>query len=146
MPIMLSEGGFNTGRDINLVLIGPYGKIPIVNPEGWDPKPIFASINVTSLDSTSLNAFIPKGWEATLRMARSNAAFDKLMATMELQWVNNGTINESTLFEYIAETDGSTSIFKWTSVAIKLDSTTWAPDASTKQTVSFMATYRVLES
>jgi hypothetical protein len=140
MPIIMTNGSFNTGRDCTIVLIGPFGRVQLDNVTGFEARQVVGAIKVDRLDGIQLNADLPKGWEGSLDLDRGSNALDVLIAGIEAEWFAAGNVVNSTMFQYVEETDGSTTTFTYDSVSIRLDdSGAWRPDAAVKQRITWMA-------
>jgi hypothetical protein len=143
MPIIASTGNFNTGRDTTLVLIGPFGRVQLDNVTGFEARQVVTAIKVDRLDGVQLNADLPKGWEGSLDMERSTNSLDVLMAGIEAQWFAAGNVVNSTMFQYVAEADGSTTVLAYDSVCLRLDDAgNWRPDAAVRQRITWSANRR----
>lgn len=143
MPIISTQGAINTGRDCTVVLIGPYGLVQLDNVTGFDCRQQVAKIHSDRLDGVQQMADLPKGWVGTLDVDRGTNALDLLVALIEDGWMSGGAYQNSTLFQYVAESDGSTTVFVFDNVALSLsDAGAWRPDQITKQRLEFSANRR----
>jgi len=146
MPVTQGTGSFSLGRDCTLVVmhpLAPGGRLQLDNLMGFDPKQETAGVRVDRLDGVQMNAELPKGWTASIELERGSPAIDNLFALIEQAWHSAGSYFTATVYQYIAEPDGSTSTWQFDNVALKLDNPGgWKGDASVKQTVSFMANRR----
>jgi hypothetical protein len=142
MPIIETQGQFNTGRDCTIVLVGPFGRVDIQNVTGFQATQVTTTIKVDRLDGVQMNAELPKGWSGSLDVDRGNNAVDLLFAQAEASWMDAGQYANSTMFQYVAELGGIFTVFAYDNVCLKLDSGAWHPDAAVKMKVSFMANRR----
>lgn len=143
MPITQGTGSFSTGRDCRFVLIGPFGTVDIPNVTDFDAKPIYKDIDIDRLDGVQMFASLPKGWNVSLSAERGSQGLDLMCAAIETAWRTNGTYIVGTGYQYIAESDGSTSVWQFSSCAIKLDNPgAWKGDMSVKQSISIKADLR----
>lgn len=141
--IQNTQGRFNTGRDVTLVVIGPFGEVQLDNLTDFDCRQETANIKVDRLDGVQLTAELPKGWTGSFGMERASSAIDDLFAKMEQAWIASGSFTVSQIFQYVAEADGSTSTFRFDNVSMRLDDAgAWKGDASVKVKVSFHANRR----
>ena len=140
MPVVQGTGNFNLGRDNSIILMGPFGRVDLVNVKSFDAKMETANVSVDRMDGRQLRAELPKGWTGSISVARGNSALDDLFSNIEAAWYNAGTIIASTLYQYVQEADGSTSTYQFSEVSIKLDNAgQYAGDKEVDQSLSFMA-------
>jgi hypothetical protein len=143
MPVLNSQGAFNLGRDITVVLQGPFGQVQITNVTKFDSKQETDTVRVKRIDGVVLNDELPWGWTGSIELERGDQQVDLFFANMESTWLVGGVANVSQLFTYIIETDGSTSTFAYDNVALKLsDAGSWASDAAVKMKIDFIANRR----
>lgn len=143
MPIRNTQGTFNTGRDVDVVIVGPFGQIDLQNVTGFRVQQVTAPVKVDRLDGIQLDAELPKGWSGQLDCDRGNSALDDVTAAAEDQWLAGGDYQNSTLFQYVREAGGSTSCYAYDNVCLKLaDAGDYRPDAAVKQQLHFSANRR----
>lgn len=143
MPIILTQGSFNTGRDTTIVLIGPFGQVQLDNVTGFEARQIIQAIKVDRLDGIQLQADLPKGWEGSLDADRASNALDVLMAGIEANWFAGGNTPQSTMFQYIQESDNSMTTLSYDNVCLRLDDAgAWRPDAAVRQRLTWTANRR----
>jgi hypothetical protein len=144
MPITSGSNSFNIGRDTTLTLIGPFGLVTLVNVVSFDEQQETSQVGDTLLNGDHINAEIPMGWSGSFMVDRGSNDLDTLFGQIEAAWFNNGTIANSTLYKKVIETNGSTSNYQYTNVALKLSNGGNAKgDAITQQSVSFRAARRL---
>ena len=139
----MPSNGFSIGRDCQLVVMGPFGRIDLVHVTGFESRQITASVRVDRIDGVLLAAELPKGWDGAFDLERGSSAVDDFIAQVEADY-NNGTTDASgTLYQYIAEVDGSTSTYQFDNVNFKLASAgMWKGDSSVKQKLEFFSSRR----
>lgn len=143
MAISQGKYAFNTGRDIQLKLVGPNGHVDIDNVMGFDSKPDYADIKIDRLDGKQLHAAPEKGWTGSFDLYRANANLDRFFADAAEAWYNGGSYELSTIFAYITEADGSQTVYKFTDCAMKLDDAgQWKGDKEVTMKVAFVASRR----
>lgn len=143
MAVTNTEGRFNVGRDVTIVLITSFGRIDIPNVTGFSCKQETQPVKSDRLDGVMLNAALPKGWSGTFECDRGSRALDDLTANIEQTWFNGGGYQVATLYQYISEPDGSQSVWAFDNVALTLeDAGDWRPDQIVKQRLSFVANRR----
>jgi hypothetical protein len=139
MPI----NNFNIGRDCQLVLIGPAGRVDLSYVTGFESRQITHSIRVDKLDGTQISAELPRGWEGTFELERGTSAADDFIAAAEQSYFNGDGVPFGTVYQYVTETDGSISTYQYNTVVFKLSSAgNWKGDASVKQKLEFFASQR----
>jgi hypothetical protein len=143
MSIQNSQGSFNTGRDVTIVLIGPFGRVDIPNIVSFTAKQETAMVKVDRMDGVQMLAELPKGWSGTIEVERGSGSLDTLFALTEAAWIDGGIYTVSTLFQYVRETNGSQSTYAYDNVGLKLDDAgDYKPDAAVKQRMSWAANRR----
>jgi hypothetical protein len=74
MSIQNSQGSFNTGRDVTIVLIGPFGRVDIPNIVSFTAKQETAMVKVDRMDGVQMLAELPKGWSGTIEVERGSGS------------------------------------------------------------------------
>ena len=134
---------FSLGRDTQLVVMGPAGRVDLTHVTGFDSHQMTQPIRVDKLDGTQLAAELPKGWEGTFEVERGSSAVDDFIAAAETAYFNQGPVPPGTLYQYVTETDGSVSTYQYDGVVFKLaDAGQWKGDQSVKQKLDFFASRR----
>lgn len=134
---------FSIGRDAQLVIIGPQGRLDLSYVSGFEAHQLTHSIRVSRLDGTQMGTEIPKGWEGSFDLERGNSAVEDFIAATEQAYFNGSLNGTSAMYQYITETDGSTSTYQYDGVTFKLASAGhWRGDSSVKQKLEFFATRR----
>lgn len=143
MAIQNTQGSFSTGRDLSIVLIGPFGRVDLPNIISFTSRQETAMVKVDRLDGIQMLAELPKGWSGTLEMERGTASVDLFMALTEAAWLDTGVYTVSTLFQYVREVNGAQSTFAYDNVGLKLDDAgDYKPDAAVRQRLSWAANRR----
>jgi hypothetical protein len=126
-----------------LVLIGPTGRIDLTHVTSFDSRQITQSVRVDRLDGTHLGTELPKGWEGSFELERGNSTVDDFIAAAEQQYFNGSNPPPSTMYQYVTETNGSTSTYQYDSVTFKLSNAgIWKGDSSVRQKLEFFAVRR----
>jgi hypothetical protein len=132
---------FSIGRDTQLVVMGPNGRIDISHVTGFESRQLTSPVRISRLDGTQLGAELPKGWEGSFEVERGTSALDDFISAMEQDFYNGGGIEPGTMYQYITETDSSVSTYQFDGVVFKLASAgSWKGDSSVKQKMEFYAT------
>jgi len=139
----MALNSFSIGRDCQLVVIGPAGRIDLSFVSAFESRQLTQSIRLDRLDGVPMGAELPKGWEGSFELERGSPNADDFVSAMESGFFSNGLIGTGTLYQYIQETDGSTSTYQYSGVVFKLaNAGLWRGDASVKQRLEFFATQR----
>ena len=138
-----STNAFSVGRDCQLVVIGPSGRIDLSHVTGFECRQATAPVRVDRIDGVQLAAELPKGWDGSFDLERGSSVAEDFIAQLESQYYAGAPLTQSTLYQYINETDGSTSTYQFQSVVFKLaNAGAWRGDASVKQKLEFYAAQR----
>ena len=139
----MSVSTFSLGRDAQLVIIGPQGRLDLSYVSGFDARQLTQSIRLSRLDGTQMGTELPKGWEGSFELERGNSAVEDFVAATEQAYFNGAPNVPSTMYQYISEPDGSTSTYQYDRVTFRLASAGhWKGDSSVKQKLEFYATRR----
>jgi hypothetical protein len=134
---------FSVGRDTQLVVIGPTGRIDLTHVTSFDSRQITQSVRVDRLDGTHLGTELPKGWEGSFELDRGSSTVDDFIAATEQQYFNGNSMASGTMYQYVTETDGSTSTYQYDNVTFRLSNAgIWKGDSSVKQKLEFFAVRR----
>ena len=139
----MPANAFSTGRDTQLVIIGPSGRVDLSHVTGFDSHQLTHPIRIDRLDGVPMGAELPKGWEGHFDLERGNSIADDFIATLEAAWFSSGQFPEATLYQYVTEPNGSTSTYQYDHVVFRFSQAgAWRGDASVKQRLDFFATRR----
>lgn len=139
----MSTTSFSLGRDTQLVVIGPAGRVDLTYVSSFEARQITQSVRVDRLDGVPMGTELPKGWEGSFEIERGNSAADDLVSLIEQNYFSGGGLSTGTMYQYISESDGSTSTYGYDGVVFKLSSSgQWRGDASVKQKLEFFASRR----
>ena len=139
----MSFTAFSVGRDTQLVVMVPSGRIDLTYVTSFESHQLTQSVRVSRMDGTHMGTELPKGWEGTFDLDRGNSAVEDFIATTEQQYYNGGGSVTGTMYQYISEPDGSTSTYQYDGVSFRLsNSGTWRGEASVKQKLEFFAATR----
>ncbi|GAN76359.1 hypothetical protein [Acidisphaera rubrifaciens] len=139
MPINM----FSIGRDCQLVLIGPGGRVDLTHVTGFEARQVTHPIRVDKLDGTQIAAELPRGWDGSFELERGNSAADDFIAQAEQAYYSGQPVPFGTVYQYVTETDGSVSTYQYDTVVFKLaNAGQWKGDASVRQKLEFFASRR----
>jgi hypothetical protein len=134
---------FSVGRDTQLVVIGPAGRIDLTHVTSFESHQVTQSVRVDRLDGTHMGTELPKGWEGSFEIERGTSAVDDFIAAAEQQYFNGTSVNLGTMYQYVTETDGSTSTYQYDNVVFRLSNAgIWKGDSSVTQKLEFFAVRR----
>lgn len=138
-----SDTSFNVGRDCSLVLMGPFGRVDLKQIVGFQARQEVKKPRINPLNAPPIERHLPGGWTGTFEIDRADSTGDDLAANIEAGFWNGQQIAISTMYQYIAELDGSTSTYQFNTVALNLsDAGHWQQETQVKQTVEFFASTR----
>jgi len=139
----MPTNAFSLGRDCQLVVIGPAGRVDLSHVTGFDSAQMTRPIRIDRLDGTQLAAELPRGWEGSFDIERGNSAVDDFIAASEQAYHASGQMPVSTLYQYVTEANGSTSTYQFDGAVFKLAAAgTWRGDQAVKQKLEFFAARR----
>ncbi len=139
----MSFTAFSVGRDTQLVVMGPSGRVDLEHVTTFESRQLTQSVRISRLDGTQLGTELPKGWEGSFELERGNSVVDDFIAAIEQSYFNGASTVSSTMYQYISETDGSTSTYQYDSVTYKLvNAGIWKGDSSVKQKLEFFSVRR----
>jgi hypothetical protein len=140
----MPTNAFSLGRDTQLVIIAPSGRIDLSYVTGFESRQMTHPIRIDRLDGTQMAAELPKGWEGSFDLERGSSAVDDFIAAAEQSFYTNGQLPTSTLYQYVTEADGSTSTYQYDGTVFKLAAAgAWRGDAAVKQKLEFFAARRI---
>lgn len=134
---------FSIGRDTQLVVMAPTGRVDLSHITGFESHQITNSVRVNRIDGTQLGAELPRGWEGSFDIERGSSVLDDFVSNLEQQFFDGNATSTSTMYQYVTEIDGSTSTYQYDGVVFKLaNAGTWKGDSAVKQKLEFFATRR----
>ena len=140
----MSISTFSVGRDTQLVVIGPSGRIDLTHVTAFDSHQVTQSIRVNRLDGNQMGMELPKGWEGSFELERGDSVVEDFIANMEQSYFNGSMSELGSMYQYVSEVDGSTSTYQYDSVVFHLTNAgQWRGDAAVKQKLEFFASRRM---
>lgn len=134
---------FSVGRDVQLVVIGPSGRVDLSHVTAFDSRQMTQSIRVNRLDGNHLGMELPKGWEGSFEIERADSVIEDFIASSEQQFYNGSQTPPNTMYQYISEVDGSISTYQYDAVVFRLvNAGHWKGDLAVKQKLEFFASRR----
>jgi hypothetical protein len=146
----MPANSFSTGRDCQLVVIGPSGadgqagtRVDLTHVTGFESRQLTHPIRIDRLDGMSLAAELPKGWEGHFELERGSPAADDFINGLEQAWYTQGQLRGATLYQYVTEADGSVSTFQFDGAVFKMSNAgQWKGDSAVRQRLDFFASRR----
>jgi len=134
---------FSVGRDCQLVVMGPFGRVDLSHVTGFESRQVTTPIRIDRIDGVILAADLPKGWEGYFDLERGSSTADDFVARLEASYHSGAAVTPGTLYQYVQETDGSTSTYQYDGVVFKMaQAGTWRGDQSVKQRLEFFGAAR----
>jgi len=134
---------FSVGRDCQLVVVGPFGRVDLTHVTGFECRQVTAAVRIDRIDGVKLAAELPKGWDGAFELERGSSAADDFIAAIEAAFNAGSPVPSGTLYQYVQEQDGSTSTYQFNGVVFKFaQAGTWRGDQSVKQRLEFFANAR----
>jgi len=131
---------FSVGKDCQLVVLGPFGRVDLQYVTAFESQQLTAAVRIDRMDGVQMGAELPKGWQGSFEVERGSSAVDDFIAQAEQAFLNAGNVPPGTLYQYVAETNSSTSTYQYDGVVFKLTSAgLYKGDASVKQKLEFFA-------
>lgn len=139
----MSFTAFSIGRDTQIVVMGASGRIDLEHVTAFESRQLTQSVRVSRLDGTNLGTELPKGWEGSFELERGNSVVEDFIASTEQSYYSGGASPATTMYQYVNETDGSTSTYQYDNVTFKLiNAGVWKGDSSVKQKLEFFGARR----
>lgn len=139
----MASNSFSLGRDCQLVVVGPFGRVDLAHVTGFETRQVTHPVRVDRIDGVRMAAELPKGWDGVFELERGSPVAEDFVVQLESAYFNGGAIVTSTLYQYVSETDGSTSTYQFDSVVFRLaHSGAWRGDSSVRQRLEFHAARR----
>ena len=139
----MSFTAFSVGRDTQLVVMGPNGRVNLEHVTAFESRQLTQSVRVSRLDGSQLGTELPKGWEGSFELERGNSVVEDFVAATEQTYFNGGSAGSNTMYQYISETDGSTSTYQYDGGTFNLvNAGTWKGESSVKQKLEFFGIRR----
>jgi hypothetical protein len=139
----MASNNFSVGRDCQLVVMGPYGRVDLTHVTGFESRQLTTSVRIDRIDGVQMGAELPKGWEGLFELERGSSAVDDFIARVEDAYHAGSSVPAGSLYQYVTEADGSVSTYQFDGVVFKLaQAGSWRGDASVKQKLEFFASRR----
>lgn len=134
---------FNVGRDCRVTLLWNGQRIDMPKVTGFQAQQNTHQLNSMPLNSVPTFVDIENGWRGSFSADRNTDGFDSLIAAKEAAFWDSGTIGQGTIYQFVRETDGSTTTWEYTGVSIRLpEAGNWQTENKVSQRLEFTASMR----
>lgn len=113
----------NTGRDVSVDIITPYGAIQL-DPDMIDdfqPQPVTVNQKFKGLSGKPVHEVIPDGYRGSFSVRRVDSTLDDWWARFEADYYAGVKLPGSTITETITNVDGSVSQYRYLDVVIDVE-------------------------
>lgn len=140
----MANSPFNIGRNGRMVLIWNGQRVDLPTVTNFRSQQSTTGLKSTPLNDKPVTYEVPNGWTGSFTVQRDSAKLDDLIANNEAAFWAAATITSGTLYFYVEETDGSTTRWEYTDVAITMNAAgSWSNDDIVHQSISFTASQRI---
>jgi len=134
---------YSIGRDCQVVLLWNGSRLDLRDVTGFQANQQVRQQRSDPLNSVPIEFNTPAGWRGQFQVDRGSSALDDLVSAIEAAFWNAGVIGSGTIYQYIAEANGSTSTYEFVGVSLNLtNSGNYQAENIVKQTVGFFASQR----
>ncbi len=78
-----STNVFSVGRDCQLVVIAPTGRLDLSQVTGFECRQVTAPVRIDRIDGVQLAAELPKGWDGSFDLERGSSVVEDFIAAIE---------------------------------------------------------------
>ena len=118
----MAIGPFNTGRDVVLDVMTPTGPLRLpTTVTDWEAKPKYKTIESIALSGENNHANVPIGWTGTIGLDRTDNVVGDFFVQLEALYYSGVNIGYATILETISESNGATTQYRYTKVALRLE-------------------------
>ena len=138
---------FNVGADCRVVVQHPLangGQLSLGDVTSFKSEQQTKALKYTRFDGQTKLGEYPQGWSGSFQLERTGHDVDDFICAIEQAILNGQNPGPGTLYQYVTETDGSTSTYQFAGAVFKFsDAGTYAGADTVKQTLNFEASTRV---
>ena len=135
---------YTVGRDVQIDINTAYGVVTIPVVISFDAKPKVNQIDVTKITGETDTLMTPKNWEGTIEAERQDSTLDSWWAQWESDYFAGINRAAGTITETITESDGGTSVYRYTGVQFNFtDPDKKQGDQTVRQTFTFTSKRRL---
>ena len=134
------------GKDLSFTITTANGNLPVsVSATNYSTKPMTKELKSEPIGSPTIYAFVPDGWQISIKLDRRDATVDRYFAQREADYWAGVNLVPGTILETIREADGSVSQYQYTGVVLKYDDAgNWKSDSFVPIALTGMASRRNL--
>jgi hypothetical protein len=141
---MPTANGFNTGKDITLVISTPTGVLQIDGLTGFKAAQLTQPLDSKLITGDNIYDEIPLGWSGTFNLERLDSAVDDYFAADENGYFTGVKPNSIVTITQVIQENVGTTIYRFAGVALKFeDAGEWRGDQKVMQSISFKASRRL---
>lgn len=134
---------FNVGRDCRVVLIYNGSRVDLPTVTGFQSQQQTHQLTSSPLNDMPMFFDVPNGWRGQFDFQRDNDNADDLFASIESGFWSAGTMITGNIYQYVVETDGTTSTYEYVGATLRLsDAGNWRSENITTQRIEFTARIR----
>jgi len=136
---------FGVGRDISVVVISPIGvRLDLTGQIEINWRARYERVTHEPINSPTRERFLPNGHDWSMSLERRGPANEALFSAIEAgYWAGgypNGTQDGGSIYVYVSEVNGSTTIYQGTNVSMSMpDRLTASQKTAIKQTIEGFA-------
>lgn len=134
---------FNVGRDCKVTLLWGGLRVDMPTVTGFQAQQNTHQLNSMPLNSVPTFVDIENGWRGSFSVDRNKSGLDDLIASKEAAFWDAGIINQGTIYQYIRETDGTTTTWEFSGASIRLpEAGNYRAEEKVSQRLEFSASMR----
>jgi hypothetical protein len=139
---MASTSKFTLGKDVQAVVVGPYGTVDLGNVTEFSSKPKYKEATSNVLDGPTYRLSEPDGHDCVISIDRTKRNIDDMVAQIEAAyWLAGGGITLGTAYRYVTEKDGTQSCFMFTDCDFQFDLGQFKAESAVPIKISFYARF-----
>ena len=133
------------GKDLSFTITTANGNLAVsVSATSYSTKEITKELKSEPMGSPPIHAYLPNGWQITIKLDRRDPTVDRYFAQREADYWAGVNLVPGTILENIREADGSVSQYQYTGVVLKYDDAgDWKSDSFVSITLTGMASRRL---
>ena len=133
------------GKDLSFTIVTASGNLPVsVSATSYSTKPMTKELKSEPIGTPTIYAYIPDGWQLTIKLDRRNPTVDRYFAQREADYWAGVNLVPGTILEPIQEADGSVRQYQYTGVVLKYDDAgDWKSDSFVSVSLTGMASRRI---
>ena len=139
----MAQNPYTIGRNCSLNLLWSGSQVALKDVTGFESNQEVSTQRSDPLNKYPIEFTTPKGWRGRFMVDRGDSTLDDLFASIENGFWNAGIIGSGTIYQYVSETNGSTSTYEYVGVSLTLSAAgNYQAENIVKQTLNFFASLR----